>query len=137
MRSRSAVLSLLAAGALVVGAWALLAPTSFYSDFPGFLRGWVALDGPYNEHLIRDVGALQLALALLSAVAAARAVPVLTRTAATAWLVWAVPHLAYHAAHLAPFAPLDAVLNVTVLSAQVIAPLYVLLSLRNVDSAPS
>ena len=35
----------------------------FYDDFPGLGRSWVAADGPYNEHLVRDVGALNLALA--------------------------------------------------------------------------
>ena len=48
-----------------VGAWALAAPRSFYDGFPmpGLLGAWVASDGPYNEHLVRDVGSLYLALA--------------------------------------------------------------------------
>lgn len=127
MRSRTLMLWSLAAGALIVGAWALLAPASFYADFPGIGRAWVALDGPYNEHLVRDFGALQLALAVLSGFAAARPVPVLRRAAGAAWLVWAVPHLAYHATHLSPYTTLDAALNVAVLSAQVAAALWVLL----------
>jgi hypothetical protein len=38
--------------------WALLAPRSFYDDFAGGGRAWVSLLGPYDEHLVRDVGAL-------------------------------------------------------------------------------
>ena len=70
MRERRLALGILAAAALVVGAWAQFAPASFYTSFPGG-RGWVAVDGPYNEHLIRDIGGLNLALAVM-ALAAAR-----------------------------------------------------------------
>ena len=37
-------------------------PAAFYDDFPGLGRMWVAPDGPYNQHLVRDVGELNLAL---------------------------------------------------------------------------
>ena len=47
-----------------VGLQALFAPRSFYDDFP-IGRGWVAMDGPYNQHLVRDVGSLNLALVVL------------------------------------------------------------------------
>ena len=41
-------------------------PRSFYDDFP-LGRGWIAASGgAYNEHLVRDVGALFLALAIAS-----------------------------------------------------------------------
>ena len=55
----------LLATALVVGAWALLAPGSFYEDFTALGRGWIYAWPPYDEHLLRDVGALNLALAVL------------------------------------------------------------------------
>ena len=48
-------------GNLGVGLQALFTPRSFYDDFP-LGRGWVAMDGPYNQHLVRDVGSLNLAL---------------------------------------------------------------------------
>ena len=38
------------------GLWATLSPRSFYDEFPGGGRAWVAADGPYNEHLVRDFG---------------------------------------------------------------------------------
>jgi hypothetical protein len=63
-------LLLLASAPLVVGMWALLVPHSFYDDFPLPGRDWVSTLGPYNEHLVRDVGALNLALGVLLASAA-------------------------------------------------------------------
>jgi hypothetical protein len=40
-------------GALV-GFWAASAPRSFYDAFPGLGFGpWVAIDGAYNEYLVR------------------------------------------------------------------------------------
>ena len=37
--------------------FALLAPRSFYDDFPVGGAHWVSAFAPYNEHLIRDYGA--------------------------------------------------------------------------------
>jgi hypothetical protein len=54
----------------VVGVWALLAPASFYARFPVSGHAWVAQLPPYNEHLVRDFGALNLALAVPLAAAA-------------------------------------------------------------------
>ena len=56
-------LGYLAFVSLEVGIWAQFAPRSFYDDFPGLGRAWVRVDGPFNEHLVRDVGGLNLALA--------------------------------------------------------------------------
>lgn len=47
------------------GIWAAFLPESFYGDIPAIRPAWVAVDGPYNEHLIRDVGAMFLALAVV------------------------------------------------------------------------
>ena len=54
------ILALLAITSVQLGLWATFAPRSFYEDFPGGGRNWVAVDGPYNEHLVRDFGALNL-----------------------------------------------------------------------------
>ena len=35
----------------VVGLWAAVAPHSFYDDFPGGGRHWVAVDGPFSFFL--------------------------------------------------------------------------------------
>ena len=89
-------LGYLAFFSLQIGVWALLAPQSFYDDFPGLGRSWVAVDGPYNEHLVRDVGALNLALALVVIMAAVRLSRELITVAGVATLAWGIPHLVYH-----------------------------------------
>lgn len=123
MRSRRAALWVLTASTLLVGVWALLAPGAFYRDFP-LGRAWVAVDGPFNEHLVRDVGGLYLALTVVTAYAAWRGEPAVVRLAAAATLVFAVPHLAYHATHLAPYGPLDAAANVLTLGAVVLISVW-------------
>jgi hypothetical protein len=85
---------------LISGVWAQATPRGFYDDFPGFGRHWVSADGPYNEHLVRDYGALNLALAVLAFAAAIWCTRALVITAAAAWLVYSVPHLLYHALNL-------------------------------------
>ncbi len=89
------------------GVQAAFAPRSFFEDFP-FGRGWIAAEGgSYDEHLVRDVGGLFLALIIVTLWAAWRGefmVPV-----AAAWLVQGVGHLAYHVGHLDGLAGLDRV----------------------------
>jgi len=82
-----------------IGVWALLAPQSFYDGFPGLGRAWVSVDGPFNEHLVRDVGALNLALAVLFVAAWVRLGRELVGIAGAAALVWGVPHAIYHLAN--------------------------------------
>jgi predicted anti-sigma-YlaC factor YlaD len=82
-----------------VGIWATVAPRSFYDDFPGGGRTWVSTDGPFNEHLIRDVGAWSLGLAVVVAIAAWTMSRPLILTAGTAVTVAALPHAIYHARH--------------------------------------
>ena len=60
---------------------------------------WVAADGPYNEHLMRDFGALNLALAVVTIAALISLTRPLVVTAALAWLAWSVPHTVYHFRH--------------------------------------
>ena len=102
------ILWVLATVQLVVGTWALVAPLVFYEGFPLPAHAWVGLLPPYNEHLVRDVGALNLAVAVVLVGAALRADRATVRLAATTGLVAAVPHTAYHALHLAHFPPVDA-----------------------------
>jgi hypothetical protein len=124
MASRRVALWLLALAQGVVGLWAQFAPHAFYTSFPGGGRAWVTVDGPYNEHLVRDVGGLNLALAFLLVVAAVRLRPDITRLAAIAALVYAVPHLWYHASHLELFGVADAAAIVVTLVLAVIVPLW-------------
>lgn len=90
-------LGYLAVNAVLLGLWAAIAPRSFYDDFPGLGRVWVSVDGPYNEHLVRDVGALNLALAVVLVAALSIMSRELVTVAAVAALAWGIPHFLYHA----------------------------------------
>jgi hypothetical protein len=93
-------LAVLAIGTIPLAFWASFAPRQFYDDFPGAGRSWVAADGPYNEHLVRDVGALSLALLIVAGFAfVTLSVPLLRATAA-AFLANGVLHVTYHLRHL-------------------------------------
>lgn len=95
-----------------VGVWALVAPHAFYEVFPGIGFGaWVGVDGPFNEHLIRDVGALYLALVAAGVVAALMRRADASIAVGVAWLVFSVPHLGYHLLHLGGLPPLDAIVE--------------------------
>jgi len=120
-RLRQAALVVIAVASLVVGLWAQAFPRSFYDDFPGAGRMWVALDGPYNEHLVRDVGGLNLALAFVAASALVTGSVVVARVAGGAALLFGVPHLVYHATHLDPFDSDDVVAMLVSLSLAVLA----------------
>ena len=85
---------------LFVGGWAYFAAQSFYDSFPGVLGSWVSVDGPYNEHLIRDVGAMYLALAAASIGGLIWRHPIGFRVLGLAWTVFGALHFAYHAGHL-------------------------------------
>jgi hypothetical protein len=102
-------LAVLAIPSVIIGIWAGLTPRSFYDDFPGLGQVWVAPTGRYSEHLVRDVGELNLALALITIVAAITLGPLLVRTVLAGWLVYSVPHLVYHLRHLQPFGTDDKV----------------------------
>lgn len=122
--ARGALL-LLAAAALYQGVWAQIAPRSFYVDFPGGMS-WVAGEGPYNEHLARDIGGLINGLAVVAIVAAWTLSRPLLMANALGWLTYGLPHLSYHLGH-----PLDGTsmqeLNVFVLTSEIVLPLLGLL----------
>lgn len=124
MRERRVVLALTALSLVGVGAWAQAFPRSFYDDFP-LGRQWVALDGPYNEHLVRDVGGLNLALAAVLIAVALLGDLRLLRLGALGVLLYGAPHLAYHAAHLGPYGAADRVWLLVSLALVVVAPLWV------------
>ena len=89
-------LAYLALVSLEIGVWAQFAPRSFYDHFPGLGRAWVNVDGPYNEHLVRDVGGLNLGLAAVLIVAFITLSRPTIIAAAAATLLYGVPHLIYH-----------------------------------------
>jgi hypothetical protein len=96
----------------------------------------VAPDGPYNEHLVRDVGSLNLALAVVAAVALVTLARAAVLAAGLAWLVYGVPHLVYHARHLDVFDTSDKIANVVALGLAAVLPVVVLIGARSLRARP-
>ncbi|MFJ3490717.1 hypothetical protein [Leifsonia aquatica] len=96
---RRTLLGVGAALGAYVGGWAFAAPDAFYRSFPGFGLHWIDIDGPYNEHLIRDVGALYLGLGVASIAAALSRSAAPGRVVGLAWAAFGVLHFGYHALH--------------------------------------
>lgn len=114
-------LAILLLSAASIGVTATLAPHAFYDDFP-FLRHWVDLLPPYNEHLVTDVGGLYLGFAVIFAWAAWTLQPTLVRAACSAWLLTAALHLFFHATHLDNFGAADAVAELASLAFLLVPP---------------
>src|SRR5688500_15488716 len=121
-----AALGALAVSTAVVAVWAAFAPRSFYDDFPGGGRSWVSADGPYNEHLVRDVGELYLGLVVVLVAAVIWPRLALVRAAAVAAIVSTVPHFVYHARHLDVYETSDKIGNLVTLGIGIVLPLVVL-----------
>jgi len=126
------VLAVWAVASVQLGIWATFAPRSFYDDYPGLGREWVRVNGPYNEHFVRDFGALNLALAVVTIAALVTLSRPTVIAVAIAWLAWSVPHLVYHLRHLDVFSSTgDKVTNVFLLgSLPVLAVVVLVLTLR-------
>ena len=113
---------------VVVGAWAQFFPQAFYDSFPGLGRSWVSVDGPFNGHLIRDVGGLYLALTIVTIIAALTKTRETVLAASLGWLVAQVPHFTYHMIHLHVYPSMvDKVGNVFTLALLVLVPAYLFL----------
>ena len=115
------LLGALAVIGFAIGGWAEAAPSSFYRSFPGFGRHWLPPLGPYNEHLVTDFGALNLALAAAALVAAVTLTRSATAAACLAWIVYSVPHVVFHAMHGEGFAAGDDIAVLTSLVAGAVA----------------
>ncbi len=80
------------------GLQAAFSPRSFFEEFP-LGRGWISAgDAVYDEHLVRDVGALFLGLIVVTVWCAWQREAM--AAVAVAWLVQGVLHLGYHVGHL-------------------------------------
>ena len=130
-------LGLLVVQGLVVGAWAAAGPRSFYDDFPGGGRAWVAADGPYNEHLVRDFGDLNLALGVVTLVALLTMSRAVVLAAALGWVVYQAPHLVYHLRHLDVYDTSDKVANIIALVLALALPVAVLAGVRRLGTEPA
>jgi hypothetical protein len=138
VRARSpwaaAVLWLVLVPVAATGLWALLAPASFAASYPGLGLHWVVGDGPANEHLTRDVGALSLALVGVTLAGSRR----WTVALAAGWELYALPHLAYHLFHLETLSgSLDRVTSVAALVALAVLPLVGVALARRSSGRPA
>lgn len=111
----------LAAIQALVGLYALVAPRSFYDDFP-LGRGWVAALPEYSEHLVRDVGGLFLATAVILGLAAIWLNHQLVIAALVAFLAFSLPHTIFHLFNLEPYGTVDLLGNAISLPATVLVP---------------
>jgi hypothetical protein len=109
-----------------VGIWATVAPRGFYDTFPGAGHHWVSAVGAYDEHLVRDVGALYLGSLVLLAFAFVWLDRRLVQAALVSYAVAVVPHLAYHATALDNLSTGDAVAEMAGLALNLVLPLGLL-----------
>jgi hypothetical protein len=91
-------------------------PHSFFTDFAGFGQAWVAPLGSSNEHLVRDVGGLYVALLAFSGWAAVKGDSGALRALGWAWLAFVLPHLALHATHWHGFSTVEWAASLTPLT---------------------
>lgn len=115
---------------LAVGIVATLTPRVFYDYVP-----WVDLAPPYSEHLMRDYGAMNLALALVFVVAAITMDRLMVRTALAAYVVFAIPHLLFHITHHQHYTATAAIGETTALAIAVLLPLALLALTGDTTSA--
>ena len=123
-------LVLLAIGPAWVGVWATLAPRSFYDDFPG-PSSWVSPLGAYDEHLVRDVGAFELALFAVTLFAIVTLDRRVVQAALVAAIVGGLPHLIYHLTATDALSTWNNVLSLAALAAPVVIALVLLPRTRN------
>jgi len=117
--------------------WAQFFPRSFFDHCPGLGRAWVAVDGPYNEHLVRDVGGLNLGLAAVLIVALVTLSRTTILAACLASLLYGVPHLLYHIAHADLLDSSDVIASIGGLALFAAVPAVVILVSRRHSLAPA
>lgn len=128
--SRRIILWILNAVGIGVGLWALVGPREFRESFPGLGFAPWANEGPFNEHFVRDVGALYLALAAAGVVAALQRRADASVAVGVAWLVFSVPHLAYHLGHLDHLPLIDVIAQPVALATPIVLSIPLLFPAR-------
>lgn len=106
---------------LGTGLWQLLLPEGFYRDFPT-----VSLAPPYNEHLMRDFGAANVALGIIVLVVAVWFEKKYVVLVLLAYLAFSVPHALFHITHLHDASPAEVAFQIVSLGSAVVLPLIVL-----------
>jgi len=110
----------------LVAAMILIAPRSFYDDFPTGPSTWVSVLPPYNEHLIRDFGSAGLGLAVVAALAAIWMDRRLVQAACVALFAGSLPHAVFHATETRALDTADNLASLTLLFLQALLPLALL-----------
>lgn len=114
-----------------VGLWAYAAPRNWYDTFPGMGLSWLPQLGPYNEHFVKDVGAMFLGLGLLSVLTLIHiANTTLVKVTAGTWTLFSLLHFIYHMQMLGMYSPRDQVLNVIVLTVILLASALLFIPVR-------
>jgi hypothetical protein len=121
MRAVRGLLVLLALISVAVGAFAFLTPHAFYLHVLGVDRL-----GPYDQHLVSDVGGFYLGFALVLAWAARSLDQALVRAVRAGFLLTQALHLGYHLVHLDRFTLLMGAEQTVQLAALVVIPAAVL-----------
>ena len=123
---------------LILGFWQEVFPASFYADFPGPGHHWISPDGPYNEHLVRDVGQGNLAVGTVAFVALLTSVGWLARAVGLAAVVANVPHQVYHQANVSVLpSTADQVLQSLTLTAVSVAAIALAVLAFRLPTAPA
>jgi len=131
-----AALVLLCGYCVFLGAIAAFAPHTFYEDFP-FLAHWVERLPPYNEHLVTDVGGLNLGFAVIFAWAAWKLERTLVLAVCVAFLLVVVLHLIFHASHLGGFGTVDGIAEIAGLASLLLPPAIAIWAVRTEGGPPS
>ena len=119
----------LAVTSISSGLWAYFVPRSFYEDFPLPGWDWVSTLGPYNEHLVSDYGAMNLAMGVLMVVTAVFLERRLVQAALVAWLAYAVPHFVFHIGQVHHFSLVDNLTQLGALGFVVLLPVVLFLQM--------
>ena len=123
---------------LTLGCWQAFFPASFHADFPGLGHHWVSPNGPYNEHLLPDVGQGNLAVGTVALVALLTGVVWLARAVGLAALVANLPHRLYHQAHVSVLpTTTDQVLQSVSLAAVSVAAVALVVLTFRLPAAPT
>lgn len=113
-----------------IGVWGLVAPHSLYTSFPGAGRHWISALGPYDQHLVRDVAALELGMLVLLVAAAVVLEPTVVRVALLAYAAASLPHLVYHLTTIGDYSVGDNAASIFGLALQVALPVALLVATR-------
>jgi hypothetical protein len=113
---------------LYTGVWALIDPSGWFHNYPGFGSAWTAALGTYNHHLTIDTGAGFLAIGIGLLYALFRFTRPTIRLALVVYLVFSIPHLVFHLQNpSATLSGTDKMIEMGLLLAAVVVPLVMLL----------